>query len=248
MISKEQLNRIAIKSGLSLYQQEKDYLLKLFLYYYYKHNDHAVFKGGTALKYLFGLNRFSEDLDFNIKNVKKFQEEVKGVLKELELVGIQTYSIKEEIFKDAYTSEIGFQGPLYKGTNQTRNRFRIDAGYRLGTLKKPEWKIVKNEYPETEGAILILCMAFEEIFTEKIIALQEREKGRDMYDLWFLINKGVCFDQDLLHKKAKRQHLKIKLHFPDKTAYERDLSRLTTRVIPYGQVRKAIEKVFRKIG
>ena len=131
MISKEQLNEIAVKSGLSLYQQEKDYLLKVFLYHYYQHNDHAIFKGGTCLKYLFGLNRFSEDLDFNIKDVKKFQEEVKQVLKELELLGIQNYFIKEEIFEDAYICEIGFQGPFYKGTNQTRNKFRIDAGYRL---------------------------------------------------------------------------------------------------------------------
>lgn len=241
MMSKEQLNKIALHSGLSLYQQEKDYLLKLFLYYYYKHNDHAVFKGGTCLKYLFGLNRFSEDLDFNIKNVKKFQEEVKRVLKELELLGIKNYFIKEEVFEDAYTSEIGFEGPLYTGTNQTRNKFRIDAGYRSGTLRKPEWKIVKSEYPDTEETIMVLCMAFEEIFAEKIIALQERDKGRDMYDIWFLITAGVRFDKNLLYEKAKRQHVKIKLQCPDKVTYERDLSRLTTRVIPYDQVRKLIE-------
>jgi len=247
MISKERINEIAIKSGLSLYQQEKDYLLKLFLYYYYKHYDHAVFKGGTCLKYLFGLNRFSEDLDFNIKNAKKFQEEVKRVLKELEFLGIKNYFIKEEIFDDAYTAEIGFQGPLYKGTNQTRNKFRIDAGYRLGTLKKPEWKVVRSEYSETEETILVLCMAFEEIFAEKIIALQERDKGRDMYDLWFLINAGVRFDKDLVREKAKRQHIKIQLRFPDKAAYERDLSRLTTRVIPYEQVKETIENIFREM-
>lgn len=247
MISKEQLNEITAKTGLALYQQEKDYLLKLFLYYYYKHNNHAVFKGGTCLKYLFGLNRFSEDLDFNIKNAKKFQEEVKRVLKDLELLGIQNYFIKEELFQDAYACEIGFQGPLYKGTNQTRNKFRIDAGYRTGTLKKPEWKIIKNEYPDTEENMLVLCMALEEIFAEKILALQERDKGRDMYDLWFLINAGVSIDRQLLHEKARKQQVKIKMRFPDKQAYERDLSRLTTRMIPYNQVRKAIEDVFANI-
>lgn len=247
MISKEQLNEIATKTGLALYQQEKDYLLKLFLYYYYKHNDHAVFKGGTCLKYLFGLNRFSEDLDFNIKNPKKFHVEVKKVLKELALIGIHNYFIKEELFQDAYACEIGFHGALYKGTNQTRNKFRIDAGYRTGTLKKPEWKIIKSEYPDTEENILVLCMALEEIFAEKILALQERDKARDMYDLWFLINAGVSFDRQLLYEKARKQHVKIRLRFPDKEAYERDISRLTTRMIPYNQVRKAIEDVFAKI-
>jgi len=241
MMSKEQLNEIAVKCGFSLYQQEKDYLLKLFLYYYYKHYNHAVFKGGTCLKYLIGLNRFSEDLDFNIKDAKQFQKEIKRVLKDLELLGIQNYFIKNEIFEDAYTCEIGFQGPLYAGTNQTRNKFRIDAGYRTGILKKPEWKIIKSEYPETEQNILVLCMAFEEIFSEKILALQERNKGRDMYDIWFLINAGVSIDKELLHEKAKRQHVKIKLRFPNKRIYEQDLSRLTTRMIPYEQVKKAIE-------
>jgi len=87
MISKEQLSAIARKTGLQLYQQEKEYLLKLFLYFYYKRYDHAIFKGGTCLRYLFGLNRFSEDLDFNIKDVKKFQQQIKKTVKEIELLG-----------------------------------------------------------------------------------------------------------------------------------------------------------------
>lgn len=247
MISKEQLSAIAIKTGLQLYQQEKDYLLKLFLYLYYKRYDHAVFKGGTCLRYLFGLNRFSEDLDFNIKDIKKFQQQTKKTLKEIELLGIQSYFIREEMFADAYTCEIGFQGPLYDGTNQTRNKFRIDAGYRTGTIKKPEWKIMKSEYPETEENFLLLAMAFEEIFVEKLLAMMQRTKGRDLYDLWFLMEAGIALDKRLLGVKARKQKSEIDMvRFPSKDAYERDLSRLTTQTVPYEQVKRAIKALFQK--
>jgi Uncharacterized conserved protein len=77
VISIQQLRRIGQKTGLNPYQQEKDYLLKLFLYSYFKKFDDAVFKGGTCIKYLFGLDRFSEDLDFNIIiSPEKFREQV----------------------------------------------------------------------------------------------------------------------------------------------------------------------------
>ena len=59
-------------------------------------------------------------------------------LKEIDLMGIETHFIKKEMFKESFTCEIGFQGPLYKGTKQTRNKIRIDAGKRTGTIKDPE--------------------------------------------------------------------------------------------------------------
>ncbi|MBS3056381.1 MAG: hypothetical protein J4473_03025 [Candidatus Aenigmarchaeota archaeon] len=38
------------------------------------------------------------------------------------LLGIWNNFIKEDIFDDAYTCEIGFYGPLYTGTERTRNK------------------------------------------------------------------------------------------------------------------------------
>ena len=241
MISKEQLNKIANKTGLSLYQQEKDYLLKLFLYFYYKRYQDAVFKGGTCLKYLFGLNRFSEDIDFNIRSVEKLKQQIRSILKDLEGLGIRNYFLKEEIFKDSYTCEIGFEGPLFRGTRQTQNKFRIDAGYRVGTLEKPEWSLVKSEYPETEDNFLVLAMSLEEILCEKIISLIKRKKGRDLYDLWFMIQTGIVLDKKLLDKKLKKEKVKLDLgRIPNKREYERDMAKLIQRIIPYEQVKKVI--------
>lgn len=237
MISREELNHIAQLTGLALYQQEKDYLLKLFLYLYYKRFKDAVFKGGTCIKCLYGIERFSEDLDFTVKKPKQFSKEIQRILRDIEGIGIQNRFIKEELFPEAYTCEIAFQGPLYGGTSQTRNKFRIDSGRRIGVVRKPEWRLISSAYPETGETFLVLAMAPEEILVEKVMAMAERRKGRDLYDVWFLLNAGVTFDRKLLKKKGGTINIK---HLPDKRAYERDLKRLTPRIIPYEQVKRDV--------
>jgi uncharacterized protein len=244
MISKEALNRIAQQTGLSLYQQEKDYVLKLFLHFYYKKYKDAVFKGGTCLRYLFGVDRFSEDLDFNITTVQKYREQVHKTLENFKDIGINYNFIKEEVFEDSYTCTVGVEGPLFAGTTQTQNKFRIDAGYWTGTFKKSEWKVLTSEYPETAEHILTLIMDFQEIFVEKIITLFKRKKGRDLYDIWFLSNAGIKLDAALLRKKVSKEKVTVDIgRMCTKQEYERDMSKLTNRVIPYQQVRKEVLKL-----
>ena len=241
MISRSQLRSIARKTGLTLYQQEKDYLLRLFLYNYYKKFKDAVFKGGTCLKYLYGLNRFSEDLDFNLPiKSETFQKQVKKTLKEIDLTGINTYFLKEETFKEAYTCEIGVHGPLYKGTEQTRNRIRIDAGKRTGTIQPPKWRLISSEYPETTEHFLIKTMDEEEMLVEKIISLMKRNKGRDLYDTWFLLEKGVKINKELFTKKTSST-LNLE-NIPSEKEYTRDLEKLTDRIIPYNQIKQELQK------
>lgn len=241
MMSKGELNRIAEQSGLTLYQQEKDYLLKLFLAFYYNKYESAVFKGGTCLKYLFDLDRFSEDLDFNVRQPRQFQKEVGEVIASLAFIGIRAFFKKEELFPDAYTCEIRFQGPLYKGTGQTENKFRIDAGYRTGTLKQPEWKFIQSPYPETKQQFLVKVMNMEELFVEKILALLNRDKGRDLYDVWFLLQAKVCFNKELFEKKRQKEKIVLKtISIPSKEVYEHDMLRLTAKVPSYDLVKKDV--------
>jgi len=241
VISIEQLKESARKSGLTLYQQEKDYFLKLFLYAYFRRYRDAVFKGGTCIRYLFGFDRFSEDLDFNLAvPPEKFRAQARKAVKELESIGIDAYFIKEEQFENAYACEIGFNGPLYRGTAQTRNKIRIDAGKRTGTLKDPEWRMMPSEYPETREQFLVLAMDKEEMLVEKVIALIERKKGRDLYDVWFMLKKGVEIDRGLFDKKSTSR---VRFEsFPSEEDYEKDMKRLTNRVIPYSQIIADLQK------
>ena len=240
MITKKELIEITKKSELNLYQQEKEYLLKLFLYIYYRKFEDAVFKGGTAIRFAKNLNRFSEDLDFNIAiSPKEFQRQVELVSKEIEKIGIKNSFLKKELFEESFSCEIIFQGPLYNGTNQTRNKFRIDAGTRIGTLNKPVWKVIESEYPETKERFAVKMMDIKEILCEKVISMFQRNKGRDIYDAWFLLNAGAELDKNLLKKKLKKGKLNKK-DFTTEIEYNRDLKYLVPRIIPYSQVKKEV--------
>lgn len=239
MISKKELTEIAKKTGLPLYQQEKDYLLKLFLFNYFKRFDDAILKGGTCIKYLFGANRFSEDLDFNITSPERFKKQVRIVLKQIELIGIKNHIKKEETFENAYTVEISFQGPLFVKGKFSSNKFRIDAGYRSGTIRKPEWKMISSEYAETTSNFLIKSMNEEEMLAEKFLAVFERKKGRDLFDAWFLIKKGVKLDKKLIEKKMKKLNKNIEINLSkivSEKEYERDISKLSKTIVPYKQI------------
>jgi predicted nucleotidyltransferase component of viral defense system len=66
MLTKEELRTYEKTVGFNLWQVEKDYLQHLVLLFLYSRiKNEPVFKGGTALQKVFGLNRFSIDLDFS---------------------------------------------------------------------------------------------------------------------------------------------------------------------------------------
>lgn len=250
MISRDSLTEINKSSHLHLYQQEKDYLIKLFLYNYFRKFDSAVFKGGTCLRYLYGTDRFSEDIDLNLNiSPKEFKKEVRKILKEFDKIGIESGYIKEEIFEESYTSEIWFYGPLYQGTNQTRNKFRIDAGKRGGILLEPKWRLIESEYPETKKKFLVQVMDEDELLVEKIITMLTRSKGRDLYDIWYFIMNDKTPDPDLFERKLNNfineNVLKDEFSwesYPSEDEYNRDMEKLVPRVIPYTQVKKEVKK------
>ena len=85
MISKYELKRFARAQKLTLHQQEQHYIQTAIIQgIYISIANELIFKGGTALFFFYGLNRFSEDLDFTkTKNVaiKKLQSTVEKELK-----------------------------------------------------------------------------------------------------------------------------------------------------------------------
>ena len=107
MIEKDRLYEVAKKLGLKIHQQEQHYMqtITLFGIYSYIANE-LVFKGGTALFFFYGLDRFSEDLDFTLTNEfeeEKLLESIKDTfgllaiemeLKEVKSIAGKNYKIK----------------------------------------------------------------------------------------------------------------------------------------------------------
>ena len=86
-------------------------------------------------------------------------------------------------------------------------------------------------------------MDSQEILVEKIIALFNRNKGRDLYDVWFLLNSGIELDKKLFKNKIKYEKTKLRMdNIINKKEYERDMSKLTNRVVPYDQVKGEVFK------
>jgi predicted nucleotidyltransferase component of viral defense system len=86
MITKEQLKEISKKKKINEYTILREYIQLWFLSELYKEkfSENIFFKGGTVIHIIFGMDRFSEDLDFSINGeILKFNKNITDFLKKL---------------------------------------------------------------------------------------------------------------------------------------------------------------------
>ena len=167
----------------------------------------AAFYGGTALRIFYGLDRFSEDLDFSLLEVNadfsldKYLEAIKN---EFESAGMQV-SVREKekssknniesaflksetIWKELFLEQVIPQS----GLNQVANikiKLEVDKEPPLGF--ETEEKLLVRPF-----SLYVKCLALSDLFAGKMHALLFRKwknnvKGRDWYDLEWYIRKGV---------------------------------------------------------
>ncbi len=214
MISKEQIEKLAKYYQIDQFTIIREYLQLLFLSYLYqqKEGKDIYFKGGTAIRLLFGSPRFSEDLDFSTtldkKMIKKIVYKTEKLLnQEIETIKIyQLYSGKET---ERY--RIKYQGREIKYPLVIRLDF-----HRVKKIEKKEVSPLMTKFPIVFFPI-ICHLPKEIILKEKLQALSTRAKGRDFFDVWFLMKKGVKVEgdfnkkvilqkiQSLSEKKLKRE-------------------------------------------
>ncbi|MBI4450557.1 nucleotidyl transferase AbiEii/AbiGii toxin family protein [Candidatus Woesearchaeota archaeon] len=255
MISREELERIAKIKVLSTQNAEKDYLLELLLFAIYKKTRAFAFKGGTALYKIYGLNRFSEDLDFTlIKRGFKAKETFNLVLRELSYLGLEG-TMREFV---AYQREINirllFKGPLYQGTKESLCYVSVNISLRERPLLEPVPEMLPSLYKEIP-AFEVYSLQPEELLAEKVRAVLTREKSRDVYDVWFLLKRGFSLNQNLINRKLK--HYKLRF---DKTTFlkkvlaaqknwQTDLGSLIIGRLPdFGTVRADITTTVGRLG
>src|SRR3989344_7708115 len=118
MISKEELERYALRLGFNLWQAERDYLQHLLLSSLSRRTaDELVFKGGTALQKVFGLNRFSIDLDFT-QNKPLPKNLFELLQKDLSLFGIPAFFTVTHN-KNSIVAKVLIRGISYRNTDNT---------------------------------------------------------------------------------------------------------------------------------
>lgn len=200
-------NRLAAGGGLRIREDvlERDYCLAWFLNALAGSDLRPVFsfKGGTALKRCYFPDyRFSEDLDFTLREVLPF-DEIRARLAHvyamvLEQSGIAfTFDRQDPRARaNTYTFYLRYTGPL-PGNNDVKVDLTLNEVLSFPLEDRP----VLRGYPEFADLPEnrpILVYSLSEIAAEKTLALTDpaRNEPRDLYDLWYLTdNEEVHLDQ-----------------------------------------------------
>ena len=240
MIDRQELTDLARELSLAINVVEKDYVLGWLLAGIYAHEAFTgqwVFKGGTCLKKCwFETYRFSEDLDFTITEeahldqdflLRTFREIADWVYEESGIeIPIDQIRFKVSQFQGGAYAEgrVYYVGPLQQRRNLARIKFDLTTKEKL--VLEPEEREVHHPYSDRpEGGIRAWCYCFEEVFAEKVRALAERERPRDLYDVVHL------YRHDEIHpdRTVVMQTLREKCAFKNIPVPTRD-SLLTTSV------------------
>jgi len=181
----------------------------------------AAFYGGTALRILYGLPRFSEDLDFTLLEKKhdfNLEQYFSSIVDEFEALGI-TIDISQKIKKD-FKSDIA-SAFLKNGTAiHTLNIQANDIGDILDGVhsgKKLKIKFEVDTNPplkfQTEAKTLLLpktfnviTMTLPNLYAGKMHAVlcrkwASRVKGRDWYDFEWYVKKGTVLNLEHLQER-----------------------------------------------
>jgi len=199
-------NRLAAGGGMRIREDvlERDYCVAWFLCCLAQSDLKPVlaFKGGTALKRCyFAEYRFSEDLDFTLREPLPF-EEIRARLERVytavqEQSGI-TFAFDHEdrqAHANSYTFYLRYTGPLPRGSD-----VKVDITINeLVVFPLIERVILRGyeEFSDLPENRSIFVYSLDEIATEKTMALADsaRNEPRDLYDLWHLTtNQGIELD------------------------------------------------------
>lgn len=202
MITKEQIKSLSNKKKIDETTVFREYLQIFFLSELYskKQSKNIFFKGGTALHLIYNAPRFSEDLDFTVElKEDEFLDFIWNLLKEL---------TKKETVEFREKKTIAGKRFLLKAMPVVlpyETFVNLDFSFREKIIF-PQKSIIETDYPIIFTSY-VWHLSKDEIFAEKIRALLTRAKGRDFYDLWYLLTQGAKMDKNLVKKKLKYYHL-----------------------------------------
>jgi predicted nucleotidyltransferase component of viral defense system len=208
MIERQEILDVANDLSLSPDIVEKDYALGWLLDGIFAHERLApawVFKGGTCLKKCyFETYRFSEDLDFTVageaqlamESLRASVAEVAAKLYEENGLEIPVDRLRFEVYRNqrgglSCEGRVYYNGPLRRSRSSDLPRIRLDLTVDEIVLLPPVLRAVVHPYSDRPGrGMTARCYAYEEVFAEKIRALGDRTRPRDLYDVVNLYRHG----------------------------------------------------------
>jgi predicted nucleotidyltransferase component of viral defense system len=180
--------------------------------------ENAAFYGGTALRIFYGLDRFSEDLDFSLLNTNEafslepyfsaiqtefaalgitvsFQEKEKTKRTAIESAFLKTETIWTELVLEDILKQTGI-----RSNKSIKIKIEIDRNPPVGF--KTEQKLLLRPF-----SFYVKCYTRPSLFAGKLHALlfrkwNKRVKGRDWYDLEWYIKQRIPLDTNHFLKRA----------------------------------------------
>lgn len=176
----------------------------------------AVFHGGTCLRIAYGMNRFSEDLDFFLKQVNPeftWQKYLDRIYKDAVMEGIH-FDIRDKSKSKPDTTV----QKAYLNTDSIGKDFLLDLPFKRDNRKHIKVKLEIDTNPPSGSSYetryitfpltaSITTQTLESGFGMKMSALLCREytKARDWYDFIWYISKKIVPDLRLLQNALYQQ-------------------------------------------
>lgn len=178
----------------------------------------AAFYGGTALRIFYGLDRFSEDLDFSLE-VSDTNFDLKEYFPILEKE-VKSFGLNVSISEKEKNKESAIRSAFLKGnTKEHLLLFYADEHIAGGAAKneiikiKFEVDVNPPTFASFEHKYRLLPVPYEvnlydmpSLFAGKLHAVicrawQSRIKGRDLYDYVFYLSRGASFNLKHLNQR-----------------------------------------------
>ena len=177
----------------------------------------AAFYGGTALRIFYGLNRFSEDLDFALLKPNKdfdLSKYFPFIEKEVQAYGLNLTITEKEKTKDSNIMSAFLKGdtkehilmffPNENMQNTTslksiKIKFEVDINPPSGAKYDLKYKLLPSPHQ-------VKLYDEASLFAGKIHAIlcrnwNYRTKGRDLYDYIFYLSKNISVNLELVKEK-----------------------------------------------
>jgi len=194
-------------------KEELQFYVLNFIYHHPEYNKWTMY-GGSALRIIHGLDRMSVDLDFEVSHAitEKFLEELKN---EIEEHFKNTYSVGADFLTIKVTTGRGLLLKFHVGEELSfghpskQVHIKIDLNHFVAPKTVHERRPINQD----QLSFVIVTYNMSALMASKIAAIFLRgtrgigeavyeEKGRDIYDLLWYMNKKVVPDFDYLIAKG----------------------------------------------
>ena len=197
------------------------------------------FKGGTCAAMLDFLDRFSVDLDFDIKE------------------GVDPKTLSPKFIKIFNRLDLKLDNPnggnlffklKYKAPENKRNTLKISVFEEI--VKANDYK----KFKITEIDRLVSCQTIETMFANKLVSVMDRYKrhkeiaGRDIYDVCYFFLQGYKYKPEIIEERTglkEEEYIKKLIKFIENKVTDKIITQDLNMLLPqekFTKIRKSLKQ------